>query len=56
MPSIAPTLNTWSNSAAIVSYWLGSPHELLTMLARWLSTMYASAFSRSASSQLAPAT
>ena len=39
MPSIAPTLNTWSYAAVVVLSLSGSPHESLTMLARWLSTM-----------------
>ena len=39
MPSAAPTRKIWSNSAFSVEVSEGSPHESLTMLARWWSTM-----------------
>src|ERR1700753_1319583 len=56
MPSVARTSNTWLKALAIGSRSVGSPNELLTMLATWSSTMKASAASRSDWLQLAPAT
>jgi len=56
MPSAAPAWKTWSKVAIRVAWSRGSPQESLTMLARWLSTMSASAASRSESLQLAART
>src|SRR6266581_2826560 len=55
MPSVAPIWNTWSYAAMSAGSRLpavekiDSPHEFDTMSARWLSTISASAASRSLS-------
>ena len=43
MPSSAPSWKMASKTSLIVENWAGSPQELLTMLARSLFTMSASA-------------
>ncbi len=56
MPSSAPSSKIALLACSVTEYWAGSPQELLTMLARCLLTISASASSRSASVQLPAAT